>query len=69
LGFTTKCKHLYAVEYTIKRETTPDGTVTVTQTKRVTYKQNWTAYNAAQQEEKTRFAELLADLCHSVPQP
>lgn len=30
---------------------------------------NWTAYNAAQVEEKTRFAELLADLCAGVPQP
>jgi hypothetical protein len=30
---------------------------------------NWTAYNAAQSEEKTRFAELLADLCRTVEQP
>lgn len=30
---------------------------------------SWTAYNAAQSEEKTRFVALLADLCSSVPQP
>jgi hypothetical protein len=30
---------------------------------------DWTAYNAAQSEEKHRFAELLADLCSTVPQP
>jgi hypothetical protein len=30
---------------------------------------NWTAYNAAQSEEKTRFLVLLADLCNTVPQP
>jgi len=30
---------------------------------------NWTAYNAAQSEEKARFVELLADLCSTVPQP
>src|SRR5215210_4349614 len=30
---------------------------------------NWTAYNAAQSEEKHRFVELLADLCGTVPQP
>ena len=30
---------------------------------------NWTAYNAAQSEEKRRFVELLADLCAGVPQP
>src|SRR5919202_3329625 len=30
---------------------------------------NWTAYNAAQVEEKTCFAELLADLCSGIPEP
>src|SRR5919112_5213912 len=29
----------------------------------------WTAYNAAQSEEKHRFVELLADLCGTVSQP
>src|SRR5918911_3187442 len=29
----------------------------------------WTAYNAAQSEEKPRFVALLADLCGTVPQP
>ncbi len=28
---------------------------------------NWTAYNAAQSEEKARFVVLLADLCSGVP--
>ena len=31
--------------------------------------QNWTAYNAAQSEEKTRFVALLADLCNTIPKP
>lgn len=64
-----KCKHIHAVEYTIEHKTTADGTTTVTRTTRITYKQNWSAYNAARQEEKSRFASLLADLCSSVPQP
>jgi transposase len=67
-----KCKHIYAVEYTLKREVEADGTVTETETikvARVTYSQNWTAYNAAQMEEKARFGNLLADLCKMVPQP
>jgi transposase len=64
-----KCKHIYAVEYKVKRETAPDGTTTVTETVKVTYGQNWSAYNAAKTEEKTRFAELLADLCSGIPQP
>ena len=65
----TKCKHIYAVEYTVERETKPDGTTTVTETVKVTYGQNWSAYNAAQTEEKDRFAVLLADLCRDIPQP
>jgi transposase len=67
-----KCKHVWAVEYTLQRETEPNGTVTETETlkvKRVTYSQNWRAYNAAQTEEKARFGMLLADLCKMVPQP
>ncbi|MDO8531996.1 MAG: transposase [Dehalococcoidia bacterium] len=64
-----KCKHIYAVEFTIRRETDANGNVTTTKTVRVTYAQNWTAYNAAQSEEKTQFAALLTDLCKTVPQP
>ena len=30
---------------------------------------NWTAYNRSQSEEKTRFVELLADLCSGIPEP
>jgi hypothetical protein len=29
----------------------------------------WTAYHAAQSEEKALFAELLADLCRGIPEP
>ncbi|MCH7639900.1 MAG: SWIM zinc finger family protein, partial [Bacteroidetes bacterium] len=70
-----KCKHLWAVEYVLDRETAQDGTVTeteivkVTKVTRKTYPQNWTAYNAAQSEEKTRFGILLADLCRGIQQP
>lgn len=71
-----KCKHIWAVEYYIRRETTEhaDGSVTVTEnvtiTKtRKTYKQGWPAYNAAQQNEKTEFQKLLADLCATIDDP
>jgi transposase len=70
-----KCKHIYAVEYTLERETVTDGETTVTTTtetvkvSRKTYAQDWTAYNAAQVEEKDRFMELLADLCKGIRQP
>jgi len=75
-----KCKHIYAVEYTLEREssttTTIDGdttttttTETVKVTKRVTYKQDWPAYNEAQTQEKALFQKLLHDLCSNIMEP
>jgi transposase len=72
------CKHVYAVRFTIERETHADGSETVTESvtitrkttaHRPTYRQNWTAYNKAQTGEKHRFQTLLADLCRGVPEP
>ncbi len=63
------CKHILAVEITVRREGGSRASmVTVTKTTEV-YDRSWKAYNAAQCEEKTMFAPLLADLCRSVPQP
>jgi transposase len=72
-----KCKHIWAVEYTLRRETTiaveQDGNATVTETvtviKKQTYAQDWPNYNAAQTNEKREFQTLLADLCRTVEQP
>jgi len=68
-----KCKHLYAVEFTLKRETKRDGTIietkTVTFTEKKTYKQDWPAYNLAQQTEKKRFQVLLNELCRTLAEP
>ena len=70
-----KCKHLWAVEYVMKRETDENESVTETKdvraetVKRKTYVQDWPAYNAAQTEEKPRFGALLSELCRGVPQP
>jgi transposase len=61
-----KCKHLFAVEYVLRREENPDGTVTITQAVRKTYVQDWTAYNAAQTHEKEQFLDLLRDLCAGI---
>jgi transposase len=70
-----KCKHIYAVEYTLQRErsvtvepngdTTITDKVTITQTRK-TYAQNWPAYNEAQTNEKRQFQILLADLCKGI---
>ncbi len=69
-----KCKHLFAVEYVLRREA--DGSTTVTETKvaiqqtvRKVYPQNWRAYNAAQTNEKAKFQELLRDLCAGIVEP
>lgn len=72
-----RCKHIFAVDYTIKQKVNPDGTTTVTETvtvsatveKKTTYKQDWAKYNAAQSVEKDRLQVLLADLCRGVPEP
>jgi hypothetical protein len=65
------CKHIYAVEYVIRRERSPAGSTSVTEkitaTKtRKTYPQNWSAYNLSQQREKDEFQRLLADLCRNI---
>jgi len=61
-----KCKHIFAVEYTIQREQTADGRTVVTETVKVTrktYSQNWPAYNAEQTQEKSQLQALLYELC------
>ena len=63
------CKHVYAVEFTIQREERPDGTTIESRTYRVTYPQDWPAYNAAQVHEQEIFGQLLRDLCDTIPQP
>jgi len=66
------CKHVFAVEFVLRREAVTNGaTTTVTETAavRVTYTQNWPAYNAAQTTEKTQFCRLLHELVADVPEP
>ena len=64
-----RCKHIYAVEYVIQRETQADGRTTYTESVKVTYSQNWPAYNTAQRDEKPEFMHLLSELCSRVLQP
>jgi transposase len=66
------CKHIFAVEFTIRREYTDDGqtqTVTQTLTVKKTYRQEWPAYNAAQVNEKDQFQKLLYELCKGIGEP
>ena len=70
------CKHIYAAIYVMRREQNADGTraatepfALATQESRPTYGQAWTAYNAAQTNEKEKFQSLLAGLCTEIPKP
>jgi len=64
-----KCKHIYAVEFYIKHEIGENGKLTQTRGVRVTYKQDWKAYNYSQTNEKFFFMKLLKDLADNVEQP
>lgn len=67
-----RCKHIFAVEYTIQREQTSDGQTTITETLKIsqkTYPQDWPAYNKAQTEEKDIFQKLLHHLCEGIGEP
>jgi transposase len=61
-----KCKHLYAVELLLQRES---GVVLPQPAPRKTYRQEWHEYNLAQTNEKARFLELLYGLCAGVNEP
>ena len=61
------CKHIYAVELVVQRGRPDEGEVE--SVRRVTYGQNWRAYNVAQENEGEHFSNLLRELCDGVPQP
>jgi transposase len=62
-----RCKHMFAVEFARKSVVKPDGTETTVETMRITYSQNWPAYNSAQQHEEERAAQLLRAACDAIP--
>lgn len=64
-----KCKHIYAVEFYIKQQIDEEGKITQTKGVKVTYSQDWKAYDKAQESEKLFFMKLLRDLCDTVDQP
>jgi transposase len=64
-----KCKHIHAVEFYIKKEIDEEGKITQTKGVKITYSQNWKAYDKAQTNEKLIFMKLLKDLCENVEQP
>jgi len=65
----SKCKHIYAVEFYIKRQIDEEGKITETKGIKVSYTQKWSAYNKSQTNEKLIFMKLLKDLCENIEQP
>ena len=63
------CKHVFAVQYILTRETDNEGNISITQIKRITYRQDWKNYTKAQVNEKDMFLKLLYDLCEHIDQP
>jgi len=64
-----KCKHIYAVEFIVTKEVDNKGNMTITQTIRKTYKQEWSSYDKATTNQKSLFMKLLKDLTNNIPQP
>src|SRR3989344_9369959 len=62
-----KCKHIWAVEFTINKKIHADGAVEYIVKK--TYPQNWTAYNKAQTKETELFMKLLCNLTDGIYKP
>ncbi|MGA3354564.1 MAG: SWIM zinc finger family protein [Acidimicrobiales bacterium] len=61
------CKHVIAIEYVVRRQSIDlDGSI-VTEEVKVTYTQDWAAYNAAQTREKDMLLPMLHDLCATIP--
>lgn len=67
--FGKPCKHIYAVQYARHQLTDSNGTTVVAETLKITYGQNWSAYNAAQCQEKETVQVLLKSLCEGIQQP
>src|SRR3989338_7371669 len=64
-----KCKHIFAVEFTLEKKLDIKGNMTTTKTVKVTYQQDWNSYNSAQCNENSLFIRLLADLVKNIEQP
>jgi len=64
-----KCKHIHAVEFYIKRQINEENKITEIRGVKITYSQDWKAYNKAQTNEKLIFMRLLKDLCENIEQP
>lgn len=68
VGRGIRCKHIFAVDIAITKTLNKDGSTTITQTKRITYPQDWVNYDKAQTRQKELFLKLLNDLVKNIPE-
>jgi transposase len=66
---TKTCKHIYALLYLEQKQVDSEGNVTITKAVKITYPQDWKAYNQAQTSEIRLFDALLKDLVANVEEP
>jgi transposase len=64
-----KCKHIYAVELYIKKEIDEEGKIRQTKGVKISYSQEWKAYDKSQTNEKFYFLKLLRELSDYAEQP
>ncbi len=62
------CKHAIAIQITILKCFDAKGKK-ILEVKRVSYSQNWAAYNTSQINEKDLFMKLLSNLCKEIEEP
>jgi transposase len=64
-----ECKHQIAVKYFYHEVSDGQGNMTITKAVKVSYPQDWTAYNSAQTSEIRLFDILLKDLVANIEDP
>ena len=65
----SKCKHIWAVEFYLRKEINEEGKIKETKGIKITYEQKWKAYDKSQTNEKIIFMKLLKDLTSHIEQP
>lgn len=63
-----ECKHIFAVRCQLSREA-GESLPEPEKIARPTYRQEWHEYNQAQRNEKSKFQELLYQLCQTIDEP
>jgi len=63
------CKHVYAVMTMVLKWIDKQGNENKITIEKKVYSQDWSKYDINQIQEKTKFMELLKDLCEEIPEP